>query len=215
MGTGASAADSRGAYGVGGLGMAKRRLGGVLAAGSMWLVSGCFGSGTDCCAHGATSPPVQQPPTAAPLLPPPAGSPAPPRRATGCELVTRAQVRDAAGVEDVTSSPDDDGRACQFFTPNGALLLTVRVGDLPRALLGGPEQVARLTAARAATTEPVPNLGEAALYYTDPKTGTGLVLATSRDDRVTSVDLSTPGPDSPVGHDALITLGRAAARALP
>ncbi|GAA4984719.1 hypothetical protein GCM10023205_63610 [Yinghuangia aomiensis] len=195
--------------------MAKRRLGGALAASSMWLVSGCFGSGAECCAHGPTSPPVQRPATVAPLTPPTPGSPAAPRRATGCELVTAAEVRDAVGVESVTSSPDDDGRACQFFTSNGALLLTVRVGDLPRALLGGPEQVARLTAARAATTEPVPNLAEAALYYADPQTGSGLVLATSRDDRVTSVDISTPGPGSPVTHDALISLGRAAVRALP
>lgn len=128
----------------------------------------------------------------------------------GCELLTAQQVRDTLGATEMTTHAEDDDRTCVFLGADGVRVLTVRVGDLPRALLGGPEQVALLTASPSERTEPVPGLADAAVFYSDPELGSGIAFARGRGDRVTSVDIAADGPNAQSPRDTLVHLARLA-----
>ncbi|UGQ13128.1 DUF3558 family protein [Yinghuangia sp. ASG 101] len=182
----------------------------TLAVGCMGLAAGCFASDSGGPAQGA--PPTSAPatPTPPPPEPPPAGPPV-----GGCQLLTTDQVRDTLGAAEMTAHPEDDDRTCVFLGSDGVRVLTVRVGDLPRALLGGPEQVALLTAAPSERTEPIPDLADAAVFYSDPELGSGVAFARGRGERVTSVDISGDGPNSRSPRDTLVLLARLADASLP
>ncbi|MCF2527641.1 hypothetical protein [Yinghuangia soli] len=193
-----------------------RDFGCALAAAGVWLVSGCTPSSAPCCPE---TPPPPVPSTSPPTLPGaatdlPAAVPAAPPT-PGCTLLTPAQVAAALGSAPLAAAPDDHDRACKFSDADGVLVLSIRVVDLPRALLGGPEQVTRLTASPSERIEDIPGLGDAAVFYTDPRKGTGLTLARGRGDRITSIDIAGYGPAKHTTRDVLVVLGFHAAAALP
>lgn len=204
-------AESMGATG-GGLDMMRRRIGCVLAASGMWLLTGCFDSDGNGQAHNTPSSPLtpQSPPStsasAAPSSQPPV---------VACKLLTTKQVQDVLGAAAITTRAEEGDRACVFIGPTGETVLTVRVGDVPRALIGGPEQVARLTASPTARTEQVPGIADAAVFYSDPDKGNGIAFARGRGERVTSVNLMAAGPNAQTGRYALVTLATSANEALP
>ncbi|MDI2128285.1 hypothetical protein [Yinghuangia seranimata] len=186
----------------------------TLVAAGMWLVAGCIGSGSGCCPHAATSTiqptgPGVLPTSRVPQPPPTPGAPRP----TACELLTPAQVGEALDTDEVTAVVDEDGRACLFLRPDSQRVLTVRVRDLPSALIGDADRVARLTAAPQAETEPVTGVGDAAYFYSDA-TSNGLAFARGHGDRVTSVDINAAGPRAHPPREALVKLGRSALNAL-
>ncbi|HSA52102.1 MAG TPA: hypothetical protein VLH10_18600 [Yinghuangia sp.] len=133
----------------------------------------------------------------------------------GCALLTAEQVRDTLGATRVTTYAEDNGRTCVFLGADDVRVLTVRVGDLPRALLGGPEQVVLLAASPAELTEPVPGLADAAVFYSDRRRGSGVTFARGRGERVTSVDIEASGPNAQSPRDTLVHLARLANAALP
>lgn len=208
MGTGSGRPP--GGIGVGGRGMRARVVVCVLAVGGVSVLSGCFVTRSDGRAQGTPS--VSTPVTPASSAPqaPHTGSPV-----VGCQLLTAAQVQQALGPTPITTSAEDGGRACLFYGPDGSRVLSVRVGDLPRALMGGPEEVAMLTASPSARTERVPGLADAAVFYSDPASGNGLAFARGRGDRVTSVDILASGPCAQSPRDSLVALGRQANASLP
>ncbi|MEU8132910.1 hypothetical protein [Streptodolium elevatio] len=191
--------------------MNRRTFGCVWAAVGMWLLTGCFGADENGRAHG-----VPSTPGTAPSAP---GSSAPATlaerlRVTGCDLLTEDQVRTELGATQISRRPEDGGRTCLFIGPTGETVLSVRIGDVPRALLGGPEQVARLTASPTARTEQVPELADAAVFYSDPGKANGIAFARGRGERVTSVNLTAAGPNAQSGLDTLVALARHANNAL-
>lgn len=129
-------------------------------------------------------------------------------------MLTAQQVRETLGATEMTTYAKDDDRTCVFLGADGVRVLTVRVGDLPRALLGGPEQVTLLTASPSEQTEFVPGLADAAVFYTDPELGSGIAFARGRGERVTSVDIATDGPNARSSRDTLVHLARLADSAL-
>jgi hypothetical protein len=186
-------------------------LGCVLAAGGISVLSGCFVAGSEPPAPRtpSASPPVMPTPTVA------AQVPQAPRRVADCALLTTTQVQEALGAAPLTTTTEDNGRACLFYAADGARVLSIRVGDLPRALIGGPEEVAMLTASPSARTEHVPGLADAAVFYSDPASGNGLAFARSHGNRVTSVDILASGPCAQSPRDTLVALGRQANASLP
>lgn len=173
----------------------------------MGLTAGCFASDSGGRAHGA---PASAAPATASTPPVDPATPPPGRPVGGCDLLSTRQVGDALGSAGTTAYPDDDDRTCVFVGADGVPVLTVRVGDLPRALLGGPEQVALLTASPSERTEPVPGLADAAVFYSDPEHGNGVAFARGRGERVTSVDVAADGPMAQSPRDTLVRLARMA-----
>lgn len=203
-------AESVGAMG-GGLGMRRRTVGCVSAAVGMWLLTGCFGAEENGRAHGVPSTPGTAPSAPGPSVSAP-HTDLP--RATGCDLLTVDQVQNALRATPISRQSQDGGRTCLFVGPTGEAVLAVRIGDVPRALLGGPEQVARLTASPTARTEQVPGLADAAVFYSDPGKANGIAFARGRGERVTSVNLTAAGPNAQSGLNILVALARHANAAL-
>lgn len=194
--------------------MAKRWWGCAATACCLWLVSGCFDSDGDGEAHGV--PTQATPVTPAAPTPPPADGPSGWWPAvTGCQLLGAAEVAAALGAPRITTNERDNGRSCLFYEPDGTHVLTLRISDLPRQLLGGPEQVTSLTASPSERTERIPDLADAAVFYSDPQLGNGVAFARARGDRVMSVNITAAGPRAQSTRDVLVPLGRRADEALP
>ncbi|WP_436772415.1 hypothetical protein [Yinghuangia sp. YIM S09857] len=192
--------------------MNRRVVGCVAAALGMWLLVGCFESDENGRAHGVPSTPGAAPSAPGSTVTAPTTDLP---RVTGCDLLTADQVQAVLGAAQIMLRPEDSGRTCQFIGPTGEAVLTVRIGDVPRALLGGPEQVARLTASPTARTEQVHGLADAAVFYSDPGKANGIAFARGRGERVTSVNLTAGGPNAQSGLPTLEILARQAYTRLP
>jgi len=130
--------------------------------------------------------------------------------ASGCDLLSPARVREVLLSGPVTTRETDAGRRCEYLDASGARVLTVTVGDLPQAMVGGPHAAAAATVTGQGPREALTGIADAAVLYRDPERGDGLAFARARGDLVTSVDIVAPT----VTRERLVALGRSAASGL-
>ncbi|MGC0418846.1 hypothetical protein [Embleya sp. AB8] len=149
----------------------------------------------------------------------PAGAPPRPTRsapgnaaqpANSCDLLSLTRVEEVLAIGPVHTRAANSGRSCEYLDLGDRRVLTVTVGQLPQAMVGGPPDVARSTATGTGPREPLPGISEAAVVYRDPARGEGVAFARARGDLVTSVDVILPVVD----RERLIALARTAAAAL-
>jgi hypothetical protein len=140
--------------------------------------------------------------------PAPAGSSRPPL--SSCELLSPARVREVLAVGPLTPRQGPSGRACGYLDGNDREVLTVTVGVLPQAMVGGPADAAEATATGTGPREVLTGLSDAAIVYHDPARGDGIAFARAHGDTVTSVDITAPVLE----RQRLVALGRTAADAL-
>ncbi|MFI6986464.1 hypothetical protein ACIBSV_49050 [Embleya sp. NPDC050154] len=145
---------------------------------------------------------------------PPRPTPSPPAAdappADGCELLSTTRVEEVLAIGPVHTRSADAGRSCEYLDAGDRRVLTVVVGQLPQAMVGGPLDTARSTATGPGPRETLPGISDAAVIYRDPARGDGLAFARARGDLVTSVDIIIPAVD----RERLIALARTAAAAL-
>ncbi|MEU0932604.1 MULTISPECIES: DUF3558 family protein [unclassified Embleya] len=130
--------------------------------------------------------------------------------ADSCDLLSPTRVEEVLALGPVHTGPANAGRTCEYLDSGGRRVLTVTVGQLPQAMVGGPLDTARATATGPGPYEPLPGISDAAVIYRDPARGDGLAFARARGELVTSVDITVPVVD----RERLIALARTAAAAL-
>ncbi|MYW03227.1 hypothetical protein [Streptomyces sp. SID3343] len=140
--------------------------------------------------------------------PAPATSSRPPP--SSCDLLSPARVREVLAVGPLSTRPGPTGRACGYLDGNDREVLTVTLGVLPQAMVGGPADAAEATATGSGPRETVTGLSDAAILYHDPVRGDGIAFARAHGDTVTSVDITAPALE----RQRLVALGRTAADTL-
>ncbi|OPC84443.1 hypothetical protein B4N89_29095 [Embleya scabrispora] len=149
----------------------------------------------------------------------PAGAPPRPTRAapaanappgSGCDLLSLTRVEEVLAIGPVHTRPAEAGRTCDYLDGRERRVLTVTVGQLPQAMVGGPADAARSSATGSGPRETLPGIAEAAVLYQDPVRGLGLAFARARGDLVVAVDITVPDAD----RERLVALARTAAAAL-
>jgi hypothetical protein len=160
--------------------------------------------------HAAVSAPAPGDNAGAPPRPTPSPVSSSTSPADSCDLLSPTRVEEVLAVGPVHTRPADAGRTCEYLDSGGRRVLSVTVGQLPQAMVGGPLDTARSTATGPGPHETLPGISDAAVLYRDPARGDGIAFARARGDLVTSVDITIPVVD----RERLVALARTAAAAL-
>jgi hypothetical protein len=182
----------------------------VTAVGLACLLGGCDAQSNSPGRADPSPAPVGDTSRVSPVRPTPAPVTADRPPPSSCDLLSPARVREVLAVGPLTTRPGPTGRACGYLDPNDREVLTVTVGVLPQAMVGGPTDAARATATGSGPRELLTGVSDAAIVYHDPARGDGIAFARAHGDTVTSVDISAPVLE----RQRLVALGRTAADTL-